>query len=659
MFPMVRNTARFPFKSSVLSIASILTLASCAHGPHRPAELDSPPAGAGHDIETIAILGTNDLHGALGPQELKTREPEGTAPIDYKAGGVEMLGAYVNVLRGEFGTSLLWLDAGDEFQGSIESNLDQGAPVVQFYNEAGLQAAAVGNHEFDYGPDKRPAADSADRLGALKARMAEAHYPYLSANITDYASGQFAINLLPALAKHKLFVTGKLKVGVIGLSTLETPHSTSSINIKKLGFSELKQATLQEANALRGEGAQVIVLDAHVGLKCERGRSPVGSHMRKPTEPQGECGPHDEMVRLLNSLPAGTVDAVVAGHSHQIVHHWVAGVPVIEGGAYGRYFNVIYLNYDVKQKKLLTDLTRIEGPVPVCPAVFQNQNDCNGDRPAPKNGRGPLVRPKYHGETLSEDSAVRRLLKPVFEKSAEVKKVVLATAARPIEHERFRESELGDFVTDAMRAATGAQVALMNSGGIRSGWEQGPVTFGSVFRSLPFDNAVVKARVTGKELKLILRIAESGSRGFFSVSGVRMRLVHPDADAPGTDLNGDGKLDAWEVNRMLELRLEDGSEIQDSKMYTLATLDFLLTGGDDLSWIMLKIPQDRQEPPVALVRDAVIQRMKLLAASGPLNTVDHPLIDPVNPRMKFEKPAVKGKGKKGRKGRRSGKRRRK
>jgi 5'-nucleotidase len=628
------------------TLAGILALSSCAHGPRRPPELDtSAETAAGHDIETIAILGTNDIHGALEPMDLKTREPEGTAPVSYQAGGVATLASYVKVLRSEFGRDFIWLDAGDEFQGTIESNLEQGAPMVQFFNMEGLQAAAVGNHEFDYGASKIAGADSKDRLGALKARMSEALYPYVSANIRDKASGRLATQELPLLLPRKLFDTGRVKVGVIGLTTLDTPRTTTGINVKDLTFSDLKDATLREAEALRKEGADVIVIDGHVGLKCERGRSSVASHVRKPTEPQGDCGPHDEMVKLLKSLPSGTVDAVVAGHSHQVVHHWVAGIPVVQGGASGRYFNVIYLNYDVKQKKLLTDLTRIEGPVPVCPAVFQNQNDCNGERPAPRGGRGPLVSPKFHGESIGEDGSVRSMLKPVAAKSADLKKEIIVSAARPIEHERFKESEIGDLVADAMRAATGAQVALMNSGGIRASWEQGPITFGDVFRTLPFDNQVVLVHVTGKELKTILRIAESGSRGFFSVSGVRMRLLSPEADAPGTDLNGDGKVDVWEDNRTLSLELEDGSTLQDDKQYTLATLDFLLNGGDDLGWIMSQLPADRQEAPAMLLRDAVILQMKTLAQKGPINSVNHPIIDPASPRLKFEKPKEKGKGK--------------
>ncbi|MGK5083380.1 5'-nucleotidase C-terminal domain-containing protein [Bdellovibrionota bacterium FG-1] len=626
-----------------LLMVLIILLANCSHGPtHNPVTEDQgelPPTGK--NIETIAILGTNDLHGALGSAQLKTRENDGIAPIEYQAGGVAMIASYVKILRQEFGNHFVWLDAGDEFQGSIESNLNQGAPMVQFYNASGVQVATIGNHEFDYGPDNRTGMSPQDRLGALKARISEAHYPYVSANIVNKATGRLASDLLPGLLPHVLLPVGRLKLGVIGLSTEETPKTTSSINIQNLSFTDLKNATLKEAQELRTQGADLVVITAHVGLKCEQGRASASSHIRKPTEHQGDCGNRDEMVKLLKNLPAGTIDAVVAGHSHQLVHHWIAGVPVIQGGAYGRYLNVIYLNYDLNQKKLLTDLTRIEGPVPVCPTVFQNQNDCNGDRPAPKGGRGPLVAYQFHGQTLSEDTAIVDMLKPVFDQSAQVKKQVIATAARPIDHDRFKESALGNIVADAMRDATGAQVALMNAGGIRSNWEQGAITYGDVFRALPFDNTVVKSQVTGKELKTIIRLAESGSRGFFPLAGVKVRLIHPDLDAAADDLNQDGKIDPWEVNRIRSITLEDGSEIRDTSNYTFATLDFLLTGGDDLGWIMSKIPLNRQSPPPAsLVRDAVLARLHKLAASGPINTVSHPIVDPSDPRIRFEKPAV-------------------
>jgi 5'-nucleotidase len=643
--------ARTVTSVALIALAAPVALSGCTHGGHRPPELEAAQASArgqgSGEIATIAILGTNDIHGALAPQELKTRESDDHAPVAYRAGGVAALASYVRELRSEFGSSLLWLDGGDEFQGSIESNQAQGAPLVRFFNQMGLQAAAIGNHEFDYGALKPEGAGASpapeDRLGALRARIAEARYPYLAANIRDRATGELATRLLPGLAAHQIFDTGKLKVGVFGLTTVDTPRTTLSTNVRDLSFADLKSTALAESAELRREGADVVVLVAHAGGKCERGRSSAASHVRTPTEPQGECGPHDEIVQLLKSVPSGTIDAVVAGHTHQVMHHWIAGVPVIEGGAFGRYFNVIYLNYDLSAHRLVTDRTRVEGPVPVCPLVFQNQGDCNGDRPAPRAGRGPLVAPVFHGAKMREDSDVQRMLEPVYARTAAIKHEAFATLARPVEHERFRESGLGDLVADAMREATGAPVALMNSGGVRAPWEAGPLTFESIFRTLPFDNQVIAVRVTGRELKTILRIAESGSRGFFSVSGVRIRLIPPDEDAPGSDLDGDGKIDVWEDNRIRGIELEDGSPIQDDREYRLATLDFLLSGGDDLGWIMKQIPLQRQDPPAGLLREAVLRHLRLLAKSGPINTAERPLINPAAPRLKFERTPAKGK----------------
>ncbi len=654
------------------SFALILLQTSCTHAPKsiekepnladaESALLDVDPnidrptrEIFGKDVETIAIFGTNDIHGNLAPLELKSREADGVTPQNYQAGGVATLASYVNIVRQEFGAAFLWLDAGDEFQGSIESNLAQGAPMVDFFNTSRLNAAAVGNHEFDYGPDSSATGESTDRLGALKSRIRQAKYPYLSANIFDKSSQQFASHLLPGLNDRALLQIGRVKVGVVGLSTTETPRTTSAVNIRSLEFKELRDITLNQATKLRQEGADVVVLVAHVGLKCERGRASPAHHIRKPADPIGECGKKDEMVQLLKALPTGTIDAVVAGHSHQVVHHWIEGVPVVQGGAYGRYFNIIYLSFDLKAHKVLPQLTRIEGPVPVCTQVFKNQHDCNGDRNAPKSGRGALVAANFHGKPIGVDPIIQKQLEPVIARSAEKKKEFIAEAARPIDHDRFHESPLGNFVADALRKAVNADTALMNSGGIRSNLEQGAITYGDIFRVLPFDNTVVKLTVTGKELKILFRVAESGSKGFPPISGLRVNLLHAEANAPSTDLNGDGKLEAWEANRLLEITMQDGTPIDDQKNYTVATLDFLRTGGDDLGYPMSIIPDSRVDTSAILVRDAAIHHLKDLSKLGPIHSVAASLIDPLHPRMRFEKPqapAKKGKARGKRKNR--------
>jgi 5'-nucleotidase len=603
-------------------LISILLLFACSTGQK---SADTTPTEPKSGLETIAILGTNDIHGTLSPMKFKTREVGNTPSIAYEAAGGAVLSSYVQTLKSEFEDRFIWLDAGDEFQGSLESNLVHGASMVQFFNQTQLTAAAIGNHEFDFG------------IPVLTSRMEEAKYPYLAANITDKKTEQLAS--FPNTLPHYMITVGKLRVGIIGLSTLETPTTTRAEFVKDLHFNDLKTATLRESDELRRKGAKIVLLTAHVGLKCNPDKNSANHIMRKETDPQGECGDQDEMVRLLRSLPAGTIDGVVSGHSHQVIHHWIAGVPVIQGGAFGRYINVIYLTYDWSQQKLVTDETRIEGPIPVCGQVFQNQNDCNGDRPAPKNGRGPLVQSRFHGKPITPDDRVERMLEPFVQKANAVKHKKVGTAARTIEHPPrpyLQESQLGNLIADSFRHSTGADFALVNPGGVRSHIEAGTITFDSVFRALPFDNVLALVRLTAQELRNILRVAQSGARGFTAVSGLRLRLIDPAYAAVREDLDKDGRNEGWETNRILDITLPNGDPLSEDKWYTLAMTDFLANGGDDFSWAMSKIPNERiQMKNGILARDALVNYIQ---EKGTVNTIQNPLIPADNPRLHFEKP---------------------
>lgn len=612
--------------SFVLSCCFLLVSISGCNTPAPKGETDPQDAASepASGVESVVILGTNDIHGTLGPLKLKTREAKGVPPVPYDASGGAVLASYVRILKAEFGDHFLWLDGGDEFQGSVESNMDYGKPVVQFMNEVGLHAAAVGNHEFDFG------------IKALSARMSEAKYPYLAANIWDKKTNQPAS--FPNTLPHAIFKAGKLKIGVIGLSTEDTPVTTLAVNVESLRFESLKEATLREAQILRSKGAHIVLLVAHSGLKCEPGDQPENRRVRKITDGQGSCDERYEMFRLLNSIPKGILDGVVSGHTHTIIHHWVAGIPVIQGGAFGRYVNVIYLKYDWAQRRVLADEALIEGPVPVCEKVFQNQGDCWGDRPAPKVGRGPLVQAKFHGQAIVPDPVVSRQLKDLLDKSEVKKNQVIGKAASALDVPRTVESPLGNLIADAIREAAGADFAMINSGGIRAPLEEGAITYGQVFRSLPFENTIAVLKLTVDELRLLLRVAQSGARGFASVSGLQLDLIDPSLEGPFSDLNGDGKLDYWEMNRLLDLRLSNKQPLQSHRYYTLATVDFLITGGDDLGWPISQIPKERVTYSTGKgVRDAIVSWIQ---KKGIVNTERDPMIEPTNPRLRFLKTFV-------------------
>lgn len=130
----------------------------------------------------LSLIGTNDVHGEL------IQKPD--------RGGLVIVSGYVNAVRKareNDGGAVLLIDAGDMWQGTLESNLTEGESIVAAYNAMGYTAAAVGNHEFDFGPAGPapiPNSDTDDPRGALKQRASEASFPFLAANLIDQSTGE-------------------------------------------------------------------------------------------------------------------------------------------------------------------------------------------------------------------------------------------------------------------------------------------------------------------------------------------------------------------------------------------------------------------------------------------------------------------------------------
>src|SRR4051812_14204982 len=192
-----------------LEIASI-ALAACSHPP-APVHGDHTGASPPHlGVRTLTIIGTNDLHGSLD------RLP--------------LLAGYIGNVRAARvadGGGVLLLDGGDLFQGTLESNVAEGADVVLAYNAMGYAASAIGNHELDYGPEGPAVTVSSadeDPRGALEARVREAKFPFLVSNIVDNKTG--APLHWPNLAPSVLVDVAGLHVGIIGVSTQDTPYTT-------------------------------------------------------------------------------------------------------------------------------------------------------------------------------------------------------------------------------------------------------------------------------------------------------------------------------------------------------------------------------------------------------------------------------------------------
>jgi 5'-nucleotidase len=168
--------------------------------------------------------------------------------------------------------AVLLLDGGDMFQGTLESNLEEGASVVRAYNALGYTAATLGNHEFDYGPAGEGSfarTPDEDQHGALRARAREARFPLLAANIVDAASPNPVAgeNVRPT---HMVTAAG-VRVGLLGVSTESTPRTTLSVNFRGLAMRPLADTIRALAREHQIPIVKDIPLARLLHKKCEIG----------------------------------------------------------------------------------------------------------------------------------------------------------------------------------------------------------------------------------------------------------------------------------------------------------------------------------------------------------------------------------------------------
>jgi 5'-nucleotidase len=501
---------------------------------------------------TLSFVGTNDLHGHI-------------RALPLLAGYLENL----RRARERDGGAVLLIDAGDMFQGTLESNLVEGASVIAGMNELDYVAAAVGNHEFDYGPvgeASTPTGDGDDPRGALIARAGEATFPIMTANILVADTGE-RVDWHENMPPTKLVDVAGVQVGIIGISTAETLRTTASGNVRDLAMAPLVDTITTYTEALRSEGADVIVVSAHAGGKCEVCSDPTDS---------SSCEEDQEIFQVARALPEGFVDLIVAGHTHRGVAHEVNGIAIIEAYAYGIAFGRVDMVVDPGDGSIVE--RTIHAPRFLC----ENQ-----DEPFETCEAGD-----YEGAPVSRVDAMTTVIAPFLERAAEVEAIELGVRVEgEFTHDIDVESALGNLLADVIRRTVdGADVGLMNGGGIRAGLREGDLTYGELHRVFPFDNRLATARITGEELEAMVRRTLRGSRSIDSYAGIRVRATCDD-----------GELE-------IDIRRDNGRRIRDDEELLVVASDFLVTGGNDVltaAWRDGRAEIDEG----ALMRDQIAERL--------------------------------------------------
>ena len=522
-------------RSLKLLLIASLAVSGCA-APH------SAP-----DSVTITIVGLNDVHGELAASE--------------ERGGLVSVSGYVEALRqarARDGGAVLLIDAGDMWQGTLESNLGEGKAVVEAYNALRVTAAAIGNHEFDFGPlgpRAVPAGPGDAPRGALRERAREANFPLLAANLIDEATGKPVTwdNVYPSV----MVEAAGLRIGIIGVMTAEALQTTIAANVHGLSVAPLAPTIIREATSLRSQGADVVIVTAHAGSRCTTFDDPRDT---------SSCNMAGEIMQVAEAMPPGLIDHIVAGHVHQGIAHVVNGISVTSAYSSTRAFSRTDLRVHRDGRGVMDRQV-----FPPQPATF-------------------TTGASYEGTALQADPAVvdiagRAVMAADTRKNAQLG----VTLTEPFELKPDVESALSNLMTEAMLDSFDADIAVHNVfGGIRNGLPAGELTFGDVYAMFPFDNLVTIHDISGADLRAIVarKAALHRKPGF---AGMRAFI----------SCNGDGMV--------VTLRLDDGREIADTDTVRVIANDFLAMGGDDI--LTPAIPAEGLDTDQGLpgTRDVLVQ----------------------------------------------------
>jgi len=510
-------------------------LAGCALPPAAV-----PPAPAA--TVKVQILAINDFHGNLKPplDGIRVRDPANPDKrINIDAGGAEYLATQVALLRAR-NANHVFVAAGDLIGASpLLSALFHDEPTVEALSLMGLEASAVGNHEFDKGATEllrmqRGGCNPADGCKGPKP-FKGAGYQYLAASTVVEATGQ---TLFPAY--HVKTFEG-IPVAFIGLTLKGTPNIVVPAGVAGLRFDDEAQTVNRLVPGLRAQGIEAIVVLIH------EGGVPVGDYNECP----GISGPIVDIVKKLDKA----VDLVISGHTHRAYNCRIDGRLVTSGDKYGTIVTAIDLVLDRQTRDVVS---------------AQAENHIVRNATLAKAPEQTALIAQYE-----------RLAGPLTQRV-----VGRIAAALPRDSNPAGETALGQVVADAQLAATrdaGAQIALMNPGGIRAALAlpaDGLVRYEDLFSVQPFYNNLVTMTLSGAQILQLLEQQWVGQ--------VSARLMQVSRGFGYT----------WDAARPLGQRVVPGSVTLDRKAldpaarYRVTVNAFMADGGD--SFTALKVGTDRR-----------------------------------------------------------------
>jgi len=486
---------------ALAALSALLVLAGCAGvaPPRAPLKL--------------TILHTNDHHGRFWTNA------DGEYGMAARKTAIDRVRAEVAASGGQ----LLLLDGGDVNTGVPESDLQDAEPDFKGMSLIGYDASAVGNHEFDKAP------------AVLEKQRTWANYPLLAANI--YKDGQRMFQ------PYAMFERGGYKIAVMGLTTDDTQKFVLPANIVGVEFRKPADEAARLMPELRGK-ADMVIAATHMG--------------HYPDGNRGVNAPGDvEMARQVKGF-----DLIVGGHSQNPVcmaaenrrnNAYVPGQPcapdrqngtwIVQAHEWGKY---------VGRADFVIDGGKVE-------LVKYQLIPINMMKKLADGKKAPYT------ELIPPDPAMLAFLQPFQANGAARLNVPVGSADGVLDGDRDRvrkqPTNLGTLVARAMMDKVGADLALLNSGGVRDSLPAGAISYRDVLKVQPFSNTVAVVQMSGADLLAYLQAAAKmtpGAGAFPQTAGVQMRI---------------------EGGQLLEARVA-GQPVDPKRSYRLAVTNFTATGGD-------------------------------------------------------------------------------
>ncbi|MEA5112780.1 MAG: bifunctional metallophosphatase/5'-nucleotidase [Geobacteraceae bacterium] len=494
------------------------------------------------------VLAINDFHGQIS-------EGKTAGKGEYnKVGSAPVLAAYLKNAQAGMEERSFIVSVGDLVGASpAVSALLQDEPTIMFVNTLANDfcrepmhprcniVATVGNHEFDEGVAElsRLIHGRNHAKGPfLENPYTGAHFPYVAANVQDKATGS---TLLPP---YVIKTVDGVPIAFIGAVLKNTPNKVSASGIEGISFTDEASAINSLIPEIQAKGVHAVVAFIHQG-----GSQPPYPGKTDPLKPlesiEGDMKPVTDIVSRLD----GEVDLVLTAHYHAFTNALVrnaAGREVLVTQAYsaGTAFADIDLEIDPKSRDIVGKSASII-------TTWARNSD----------GK-PAVPP---------DAAAAELLAGAEKAVGPTINKVISSTDHAITRRQNRagESDLGNLAADAMRKSTGTDFAFINPGGLRADLAAGEVTWGHLYSVLPFGNLIVTMQLRGEQVYQLLtqQWVDPAAPRMLQTSGLSYTWMD----------NGPGR-----AGTVIEVK-KNGVAIDRSLSYSVATVNFLATGGDGFS----------------------------------------------------------------------------